>query len=202
MDAFVAEVTRNYLLYFIIPFWLLVGFGDYLCHRASQIERTSGLKESLIHLLMFAEIGVPVTMGLHFEITSLVILISLLALLVHEFTAVYDFAYAGSRREVTVLEQHLHSYLAVIPFMVTSFVICLHWEAFAALFGMGQSAADFGLRWKAQPLGWGYHAMMIGMAGLLLMGPYLEEAWRCFRYQQKHGLPPQAEPVLPTAAHS
>jgi hypothetical protein len=47
------------LLYFILPLWLAAGFADYLCHRASNIELTSGYKESLIHLLMFSEIAVP-----------------------------------------------------------------------------------------------------------------------------------------------
>lgn len=39
--------------------WLVAGFADWLCHRASHIESTTGAKESLIHLLMFAEVGVP-----------------------------------------------------------------------------------------------------------------------------------------------
>jgi hypothetical protein len=27
-----AEVTRNVLMYFILPLWLAAGFADYLCH--------------------------------------------------------------------------------------------------------------------------------------------------------------------------
>ena len=43
------------LLYFILPVWLAAGFADWLCHRAAHIETTSGAKESMLHLLMFAE---------------------------------------------------------------------------------------------------------------------------------------------------
>ncbi len=197
MDEYVADITRSYLLYFIIPFWLTVGFGDYLCHRQTYIERTSGLRESLVHLLMFAEITVPVTVGLHFEITSLVIVIMLIAFVIHEVTALYDIYYAQSRRAIWLIEQHLHSYLAVIPFMVTSFVLCLHWSDFTALFGIGDAPADFGLRWRQQPFSVQYHVTISTMALGLLVLPYLEEAWRCFRYQQRFGVPPQADSVLP-----
>src|SRR5205085_3562451 len=54
-----SEVAELVLLYFILPLWLAAGFADYLCHRASRIEITSGYKESLIHLLMFSEVAVP-----------------------------------------------------------------------------------------------------------------------------------------------
>jgi hypothetical protein len=56
-----AEVTRNVLMYFVLPLWLFAGFADYLCHRASSIATTAGPKESLIHLLMLTEMGIPVT---------------------------------------------------------------------------------------------------------------------------------------------
>src|ERR671911_1644060 len=55
-----AEIAQLMLMYFVLPLWLAAGFADYLCHRASDIEHTSGAKESLLHLLLFAEMGVPV----------------------------------------------------------------------------------------------------------------------------------------------
>jgi hypothetical protein len=54
------DVAVNVLMYFVLPLWLLAGFADYLCHRVAQIENTTGAKESVIHLLMFAEMGIPV----------------------------------------------------------------------------------------------------------------------------------------------
>jgi hypothetical protein len=54
-----ADITRNILMYFILPLWLAAGFADYLCHRAAHIEQTSGVKESILHLLQFVEMGIP-----------------------------------------------------------------------------------------------------------------------------------------------
>ena len=38
------------LMYFVLPIWLMAGFSDWLCHRASHIETITRAKESLIHL--------------------------------------------------------------------------------------------------------------------------------------------------------
>jgi len=48
-----SDPTVLILMYFVLPIWLLSGFADWLCHRATHIETTTGAKESLIHLLMF-----------------------------------------------------------------------------------------------------------------------------------------------------
>jgi len=68
------EVLRLLLVYFVLPVWLAAGFGDYLCHRATHIERTSGWKESILHLLQFAEMALPILAALFLKITSGVIL--------------------------------------------------------------------------------------------------------------------------------
>jgi hypothetical protein len=54
------------LTYVLLPIWILAGFVDYLCHRASNIEHTSGTKESAAHWLMLAEIGVPLIAAVFF----------------------------------------------------------------------------------------------------------------------------------------
>jgi hypothetical protein len=64
-----ADITRNILMYFILPLWLAAGFADYLCHRAAHIERTSWLKESILHLLQFVEMGIPILAAMFLEIT-------------------------------------------------------------------------------------------------------------------------------------
>ena len=53
------EATRRYLMYIIMPVWSLAGFLDWLWHRQTKIETTSGAKESVMHLLMMAEAGAP-----------------------------------------------------------------------------------------------------------------------------------------------
>src|SRR5690242_11253546 len=53
-------LVRRFIMYFIVPLWHAAGLADWLCHRRTAIEKTTGLKESLIHLLMLGEMGVPV----------------------------------------------------------------------------------------------------------------------------------------------
>src|SRR5205823_4190777 len=59
------------LMYFVLPLWLAAGFVDYLCHRASHIETTSGPKESALHLLQFAEMALPTLASIFLEINAL-----------------------------------------------------------------------------------------------------------------------------------
>ena len=132
-----AALLRDALLYFILPLWLVAGFTDYVLHRLTQIEQTAGIKESLLHVLQLSEVGVPVLLGLLFDINSLIILIMLLALMAHEATALYDVSYALPRRYVGVLEQHVHSFMEVLPFLAILLVVILNWDQFLALFGIG-----------------------------------------------------------------
>src|ERR1043166_4118616 len=95
-----AEITRAILMYFVLPVWLVAGFADYLCHRASAIESTSGWKESLLHLLQLGEMAVPTLAAIFLEINALIILVMIVCLIAHEATAIWDVHYAYSRREV------------------------------------------------------------------------------------------------------
>jgi hypothetical protein len=80
--------AQNVLMYFVLPVWLAAGFADYLCHRAALIETTSGPKESLLHLLQFAEMGVPTLAAIFLEINSLIIIVMIVCLILHEATAI------------------------------------------------------------------------------------------------------------------
>ena len=57
--ADVESVTIRDLMYVLLPAWLVPGVADYVMHRRTRIERTSGLGESAIHALMMTEISVP-----------------------------------------------------------------------------------------------------------------------------------------------
>jgi hypothetical protein len=110
-----AEVTRSILMYFILPLWLAAGFADYLCHRAAHIERTSGVKESALHLLQFAEMGVAILVAMFLEINALAILIMIACFFLHKATALWDLSYASATGEVGPIEQHVHSFLEMLP---------------------------------------------------------------------------------------
>ncbi|KDD23101.1 hypothetical protein [Bordetella bronchiseptica] len=176
-----ADATVLVLLYFIMPLWILAGVADWLCHRASDIAHTAGPRESLLHLLMFAEIGLPLLMCLLLEINALVFLVMLAAFVLHEGTALWDVSYAQSRRRITPLEQHVHSFLELLPLMAGTLVALLNWPAFLSLFGLGDQPADWSPRWKAEPLPLGYVAAILGAALLLEALPYAEELWRGLR---------------------
>lgn len=177
----VAELTGLYLLYVILPLWVAVAFADYWCHRASSIEETSGLKETLIHFLLLAEAGSAVLAGLVFEVNALVILLMLAALLAHEATAYWDVAYAHPRREITPLEQRVHDYLGAIPFMAFSFVLILHWDAVAALRAEPLAPDNWSLWWKRDPLPLSYILVLLGAIALFNILPYLDELRRDLR---------------------
>lgn len=173
-----AEVTRIFLLYVLLPLWLLSGLADWLCHRAAAIATTSGAKESLIHLLMLAEMGVAALAGLFLEINAIVLAIMLVAFLLHEATSMWDVSYAISRRTVTPFEQHVHSFLEMLPLMALVLLGCLHWPQALAPFGLGAEVADWQLRLKRQPLPTAYLVTVLVLIALVEILPYLEEFHR------------------------
>lgn len=174
-----AQVTRAMLLYFILPLWLAAGVADWLCHRRTGIQYTSGVKESLIHLLMLAEMAVPVLAALLFEINALILAVMAAAFALHEATALWDVSYATAHRHVSPLEQHVHSFLELVPLMGLVLVVTLHAPQALALIGIGE--ADWGLRLKGEPLPRVYLAAVLSATVALEVLPYLEELWRCSR---------------------
>lgn len=88
--ADVESVTIRYLMYVLLPAWFIPGVADYLMHRRTRIERTSGLGESAIHALMMAEISVPLLLTLLCEVNPLLLGISTATAGVHEATAIWD----------------------------------------------------------------------------------------------------------------
>jgi len=174
-----AEVLRNLLMYFVLPLWLAAGFADYLCHRAAHIEHTTGWKESLLHLLQFGEMAVPILAALFLEINAGVILLMILCFILHEATAYWDVRYATSRRDVAPVEQHVHSFLEILPLTGLLLVVALHWEQFISLFGFGPARFDF--LPKSDPLPWNYILTVMGLTLLFEVLPYLEELVRGLR---------------------
>lgn len=175
------DVTQNVLMYFVLPLWLAAGFADWLCHRASNIATTSGAKESVIHLLMFAEMAVPVVAAIALEINALVLAVMIVCFLLHEATALWDVSYAVEKREVTPIEQHVHSFLEILPLMGLVLVAVLNWGQFIALFGLGAETARFNISLKQPPLPWTYIVAILVAVLLFELLPYIEELIRGLR---------------------
>jgi hypothetical protein len=177
------EPAGQVLLYFLVPLWLVAGAADWLCHRASHIESTTGVKESLIHLLMFMEVGIALLAGIFLEINAGIILLMIGVFLIHEATALWDVSYAVTGRRVGPVEQHIHSFLELIPLMAILCVVLLHWQQFLALAGMSPEPADFTLAWKAQKLPTSYVTVLFAAILLFELLPYVEELWRGLKTQ-------------------
>jgi hypothetical protein len=179
-----SELTIGVLMYFVLPTWLAAGFADYLCHRAANIATTSGAKESLLHLLQFAEMGVAVLAALFLEINALILLIMLVCFLLHEATALWDVHYASATREVSAIEQHVHSFLEMMPLMGLVMIAVLNWSQFLALFGFGPEAARFNVTIRSEPPSWIYVTVILTLVLFFEILPYLEELVRGLRANQ------------------
>jgi hypothetical protein len=194
-------LIRAYLLYFIIPLWLVAGLADYLLHRQTKIEETSGIKESLLHAVELGETGIAIVAGLLLEINALVLLVMLIALVMHAATALWDTRYAIHRRYVGALEQHVHSFLEVLPVMAVSFVTILHWSQFLALIGLGSEPPRFDLQFKSTPIPVSYLVSLSIAVVMVAILPYAEELWRCAKQERvREGLskssPSSARPAV------
>lgn len=175
------QVTRDFLMYFILPLWIASGVADTVCHRMTGIEHTTGAYESMIHLLMLAEMGVPTVAALMLEITSPVLALMVASFVLHEVTALWDVSYANRHRNVTPVEQHVHSFLEMMPLMALSFVAVLHWPEVLAMVGQGDRPADWSIRLKDDPLPGGYVVATLAAVALFNGLPYLDELWQDIR---------------------
>ena len=184
----------SYLLYFMFPLWIGAGFADWVLHRRTHIERTSGLKESLLHVAQMGEVGLPALMALLFQINALIILLMIIGYIIHEATALWDVRYASRSRYVSPLEQHVHSFLEVLPLIAGSLLIMLHWDQFLSLWGMGTNPARFTLILKGPPLPTEHFIGIFFSLLFLVVLPFLEEVWRCYRFRGQR----LATPLQPT----
>jgi hypothetical protein len=191
-----AEVAQFMLMYFVLPLWLMAGLADYLCHRASDIEHTSGAKESLLHLLLFAEMGVPVLAAIFLEIDALIIAMMIVCFLLHEATSLWDVSYASKRRNITPIEQHVHSFLEMLPLIGLLLIVVTHSGQFLALFGLGNEPASFTLAFKRNPLPWPYIVIVLLAVALLEVLPFVEELIRGLR-ANAGALVPRPRPQTP-----
>lgn len=176
---------ERFMLYFMLPLWFVPGLLDHYWHRKTKIETTAGTQESAIHSLMMMEVGLPIVGGLLLEINAGVIALMIAAYLVHQATAMWDVAFAVARRKVFPREQHTHSFLEMLPFCAVSFIICLHWDQFTALLGVGDEEPRFAIRLKRPPVPPAYIAGVLGAVGVFIVLPYGEELLRCIRAQRQ-----------------
>lgn len=179
----VGEVTTRYLLYGLLPGWFVPGLADWVMHRRTRIEDTAGTKESLIHSLMMAEVGLPIALTLRYRVNPLLLAVQLGGAAVHEATALWDVRTAvDSDREVKPVEQHIHSFLESLPFAALASLMCLHSDQVKSLLRGGRGDPDaWRLVPRGRPLSAGYLAGIAAAIGTCVLLPYGEELLRCRR---------------------
>ncbi|HEY8311731.1 MAG TPA: hypothetical protein VIG47_14300, partial [Gemmatimonadaceae bacterium] len=78
-------------------------------------------------------------------------------------------------------EQHIHSFLEVLPWMSTGIIASLHPDQLDELFRNSKRHAPFRLRRKERPLKVKQLFAIFGGLSLALGLPYAEELLRCYR---------------------
>ena len=178
----VEDASRRFLLYGVLPLWVVPGLADWWLHRRTGIEHTSGVRESAVHALMMTEAGVPVVLGLTARVNPLWLSVMGGAAVAHGATAVYDVTLATGVREVRPVEQHVHSFLEVLPLTALAFTACLHADQVrAALRGAG----EWRLRPRERPLPARYLTALGAVIGTGVVLPYAEELRRCLRARRR-----------------
>lgn len=119
------DAARRYITYIVLPVWCVSGFLDWLWHRQTKIETTSGVKESIMHVVMMAEAGSPILTGLFLEINAGSLALMAAGWLLHELTVAWDVKYTISRRQIFPREQHTHTYMQTTPFNIVMTLACL-----------------------------------------------------------------------------
>jgi hypothetical protein len=171
----VRELLQALLVWGLYPVWLLAGAGDYLCHRQTDIEHTSGFKESCYHLLQFACLLVAFAAAALLRVNAVVFGVIVMMVITHSVLAHLDVSYTDGRRHIPPIEQHVHGFMDVLPLMAAALVGVLHWSEIAAPL----SAPILSLR---APLDLG-RVLLVGSFALLSGVPILEELVRTHRHR-------------------
>ena len=190
MDAIEPFIVRNYLLFFLLPAWVVVGALDWWAHRRAGIEHV-GIYEPVLHLVLVSLAGLPILLGLFLEINAIVLLTMLLCFLAHEVLGYIDTRWASGTRGILPFEQRLHDYFAAIPFAGLSLIAVMHWQDLVLLATAPLEALRQLPTLRSPPLPPG---IVGGILVLVFFGnvlPYLEEFARALRHRA------QSEPTRP-----
>jgi hypothetical protein len=169
------DLLRAALLWLLLPAWLLAGLADWLCHRVQRIEHTAGPGESLIHLLMLAELGVGLAAALLLEVDAGVLALVLACCAAHEVTTWIDLAYADRRRRIPPVEQWVHAVQLALPWAGAAGLALLHPRQAAALVALGPEPARWDFEWKVEPMPPGYVPAYFAAGLVLVVLPFVQE---------------------------
>lgn len=175
----------NALLFLFLPLWGIAGFVDWCCHRATNIESTSGLKESVMHSIMGVQMAIPIALCLVFYVNVLILIICLIVWLCHELVAHWDVHYASPRREISIWEMHAHTYLGSLPTYMLATIIIINWQQFKNLISFNWQG-NMSFKLIDDPHGGEmFIPIYLSFMAVTCVFPYIEENIRCLRVHFK-----------------
>jgi hypothetical protein len=120
------------LIWAIYPAWLLAGAGDYLCHRKTEIERTSGATESGLHVAQFVCLAIAFACAVLLQISAAVFAVLVVFGVAHSTLSYIDVRYTDGRRRILPIEQTLHGFMDVLPLVAVAILGVQHWPEIRA----------------------------------------------------------------------
>jgi hypothetical protein len=120
------------LIWGIYPAWLLAGAGDYLCHRNTDIEHTSGATESWLHVAQLACLAIAFACAVLLQIGAGVFVAMAALVLAHSALSYIDVRYTDGRRRIRPVEQAVHGFMDVLPLVAVALLGVQHWEEIRA----------------------------------------------------------------------
>jgi hypothetical protein len=175
-DVTLRALLLQILLWGALPLWILAGFVDWLRHRHSRIEATSGAPEAALHVLEYALTALPVLLGMYFEIDALVLVVMGACAVVHLALGWIDTGYTQPRRTIGAVEQAAHPFLELLPLFAFAVVMALYGDVWADL--SRPHAWSLSLRAVPLPRGVTLGVTLALVPGLVLA---VEELVRCLK---------------------
>jgi ABC-type amino acid transport system permease subunit len=170
----IRELLQMLLVWGLYPVWLLAGAGDYLCHRQTDIEHTSGTRESWLHLLQFVTLLIAFAAAALMNLNAIVFGIMLALVIAHSVLAHMDVSYTDGRRYISPIEQLVHGFMDVVPLIAVVLIGVLHWSEITT----SPTSPIFSLR--PPELG---RTLLLSSFAVMSGAPILEELARTYRHR-------------------
>ncbi|QOW18516.1 diguanylate cyclase [Lysobacter ciconiae] len=183
VDGVSSALLWGLLGFVIFPLWLAAGAADFICHARTDIAQTSGVRESVLHLLQTAQMGLPIIAILFLEVDASVLVLAFVASATHTATAYWDLSYTAPLRPIPPVEQFLHAFLIVLPLVGLAIICVLHWPQTVSLLSPG--SANWSLHLRTPRFAPWVIAAVIAASLLIIVAPGLLELRRTLR--ARHG---------------
>lgn len=173
-------VISQILLFGVLPAWILAVWMDWICHRMTGMAYGDCTRETVLHLLMAAEIAAAALLVALLQANALVLILLVALWLAYQFTLMADARFAAPRRIVSALERRVHRVLGILSTLALALLCVFHGDQWLAMTGAGTAVADVSLTPRTPPLPYLSYPAIFGAVGLLIL-PFAEELWRGLR---------------------